>query len=254
MKRIVFLGSKEVGFAAFKHLIDFSAPLHIEIIGVLSNDRKIADSSDSILELAANHKIPVLSKLDDLLHLPQFDFLISVQYHEILQQKHIDCAKELAINLHMAPLPEYRGCNQFSFAIIDGVKEFGTTLHVMEAGIDSGDLLFENRFPIEDDENVQSLHKKTTAASIALFKNSIENIFRENYFRIEQSSLYNIRNQSFHLRSEMNNIKQIDASWDEDKIDRYIRATYFPPFSPPFTIINGQKIDLSPNWRNEIPS
>lgn len=254
MKKVVFLGSKEVGYAAFKHLIDFSNALKIEVIGVLSNDRKISDKSESILDLAQQSAVPIISHLDDLLNLPDFDFLISVQYHEILHQKHIDCAKELAINLHMAPLPEYRGCNQFSFAIIDGAKEFGTTLHVMEAGIDSGDLLFENRFPIQEQETVQSLHQKTTTASISLFKNSIENIFRKNYFRIEQSSLYQLRKPNFHLRNEVNRIKQIELSWEDEKIDRYVRATYFPPFSPPFTVINGKKIELSLNWRNEIPS
>ena len=254
MKKVVFLGSKEVGFAAFKHLIDFSTPLQIEVIGVLSNDRKISENSDSIIELANSNDIPIISRLDDLLTLPQIDFLISVQYHEILEQKHIDCAKELAINLHMAPLPEYRGCNQFSFAIIDGAKEFGTTLHVMESGIDSGDLLFENRFPVDKNDTAQTLHKKTTNASIGLFKNSIKNIFRGNYFRIEQSTLYQLRKQNFHLRKEINDIKEIDLSWSEEKIDRYIRATYFPPFPPPFCMIKGQKFDLSPNWRNEIPS
>jgi methionyl-tRNA formyltransferase len=153
----------------------------------------------------------------------------------------------------MAPLPEYRGCNQFSFAIIDDVKEFGTTLHVMTSGIDSGDLLFENRFPIQPDETAQSLHQKTTEASIQLFNNSIANIFKGHYFSIEQSSLYQMRSHSFHLRSEVNDIKQIDCHWPDEKIDRYVRATYFPPFPPPFTVVKGQKIDLSLNWRKEIP-
>ncbi|MFT5877015.1 MAG: methionyl-tRNA formyltransferase [Salibacteraceae bacterium] len=253
MKKVVFLGSKEVGFAAFEHLIRNSSTLGIALIGVLSNDRKISSTTPSILELAAQNTIPIIPTLNDLLDLESFDFLISVQYHEILLQKHISCAKELAINLHMAPLPEYRGCNQFSFAIIDGAKEFGTTLHVMEAGIDSGDLMFENRFPIEKEETVHSLHQKTTSSSISLFINSIENLINGHYFRIEQSSLYPMRAHNFHLRSEVNNIKKIDSNWPDEKIDRYVRATYFPPFPPPFTIINGNKIELSLNWRNEIP-
>jgi hypothetical protein len=62
-----------------------------------------------------------------------------------------------------------------------------------------------------------------------------------------------MRAHNFHLRSEVNNIKKIDSNWPDEKIDRYVRATYFPPFPPPFTIINGNKIELSLNWRNEIP-
>ncbi|MBK8684503.1 MAG: hypothetical protein IPN26_05660 [Bacteroidetes bacterium] len=75
------------------------------------------------------------------------DFLISVQYHQILNERHIQKARTLAINLHMAPLPEYRGCNQFSFAILDQYPEFGTTLHVMDERIDHGDILFEKDSP-----------------------------------------------------------------------------------------------------------
>lgn len=38
----------------------------------------------------------------------EFDILFSVQYHAILTQEQIECAKEIAFNLHLAPLPEYR--------------------------------------------------------------------------------------------------------------------------------------------------
>ena len=226
--------------------------LAIEIVAVLSNDRKISESDKSVLELAVTGKIPVLESTDDLLKLESFDFLISVQYHEILEQKHIDCAKKLAVNLHMAPVPEYRGCNQFSFAIIDGAKEFGTTLHVLEAGIDNGDILFEKRFPISRTETVISLHKKTTEESILLFEEHIHDIVTGNYSRTPQKSFKNIRPFGFHLRNEINHIKQIDLSWDEDKIDRYVRATYFPPFAPPFAIVNGKELELSLNWKEEI--
>ena len=252
MIRVAFLGSKEVGYSTLNYLIQNAAILDIQLVAVLSNDRKIKAQDKSVLELAKSHAINILNSLDELLNLEPVDYLISVQYHQILKQKHIDCAKKLAINLHMAPIPEYRGCNQFSFAIIEQAKEFGTTLHVMETGIDSGDILFESRFPITEKENVSSLHLKTTQESIILFEKSIAAILRGNYQRKPQSDFQNIRKFGFHLRSEVNDIKQIIMTWDDEKIDRYIRATYFPPFPPPFTVINGQKIDLSPNWRKEV--
>lgn len=254
MKKVVFLGSKEVGASSLKYLIEQSNVFGIEVIGLLTNDRKITAQSDSITDVANQAKIPKLSSLNKLLELDDIDYLISVQYHEILTQKHIDCAKELAINLHMAPVPEYRGCNQFSFAIIDKAKEFGTTLHVMESGIDSGDILFEKRFPLDEKETVTSLHHKTNQKSNELFQESIGHIFRGSYQRIPQKSFSKNRSSGFHLRNEINQIKQIDLNWTDEKIDRYIRATYFPPFPPPYAFVNGQKIDLSPDWRNEIPS
>jgi len=252
MYKIAFLGSKEVGYSALEYLIANAIDLNINIVAVLTNDRKISDTDKSILELVSTHQIQVLSHANQLLELETIDFLISIQYHEILLQKHIDSAKKLAINLHMAPVPEYRGCNQFSFAIIDKAKEFGTTLHVLEAGIDSGNILFEKRFPITENETVVSLHKKTTEESIALFENSISDILTGNYSRTPQKSFKNIRPFGFHLRNEINDIKQIDLSWEDEKIDRYIRATYFPPFEPPYAIKNGERIELSLDWKDEL--
>lgn len=76
-------------------------------------------------------------------------FIVCNIVEEILNAEHIGHAKNIALNLHMAPLPEYRGCNQFSFAIADNKKEFGTTIHKMDTGIDHGNILFEKRFPIQ---------------------------------------------------------------------------------------------------------
>lgn len=253
MNKIVFLGSKSTGYSALNYLISNRALLKIEIIAVFSNDRQISDTNDRLIDLAKNNAIPFFNEIDKILTLPKFEILISVQYHEILQQSHINRTKKLAVNLHMAPLPEYRGCNQFSFAIIEGAKEFGATLHVLDCGIDSGDILFERRFPVQENETVQTLHQKTTKESIRLFEESIAKIILGDFTRIPQLQFNGVRKFGFHLRSEIHQIKKIDSLWPEEKIDRYIRATYFPPFPAPYTVIKGQKIDLSPNWRNEVP-
>jgi methionyl-tRNA formyltransferase len=252
MNRVAFLGSKEVGYSALDFLIQKSTLLNLEIVAVLSNNRKINASEKSIIQLAENHNLPIFESPDQLFQLESIDYLISVQFHQILSQEHINTAQKLAINLHMAPVPEYRGCNQFSFAIIDGATEFGTTLHVMEQGIDSGDILFENRFPLSSSETVASLHEKTSQASIQLFTTSLPLLLKGKFERTPQSSFKGLRPFGFHLRNEINHIKEIDLNWDNDKIDRHIRATYFPPFPPPYAIQNGKKIELSLNWKKEL--
>lgn len=251
IQNIIFLGSKEVGYAALTFLLKNASSLGIKVIGALTNDRSISDTQNSIKQLCQHHNIPVLEQLDDLLHISNIDYLISVQYHEILKLRHIETAKKLAINLHMAPLPEYRGCNQFSFAIIDDVREFGTTIHVLNTGIDSGDIICEKRFEITNTETVQSLHTKTTQKSIQLFEENIGAIIQGHYKRIPQGEIVKSL-KSFHLRSEIHDIKKIDISWDESKIDRYVRATYFPPFPPPYAMVKGKKVNLSLNWKSEI--
>ncbi len=244
-QKILFLGSKPIGYYCLKHLIEHQDALNIDIQGILTNDNPRFNPDLSIGTLALEHQIPLIVKEDDM---PETDYIISVQYHNILTKQQIAKAKKLAVNLHMAPLPEYRGCNQFSFAIVDRAKEFGTTLHVMDEGIDHGDLLFENRFTIPEHCWVDQLYHLTYDASLALFKDSISLILNEQYQRIPQSSLIPQRGTSLHFRKEMNSIKQIDLDWDAEKIERHIRASYMPGFEPPYCMIQGQKIYFEKTW------
>ncbi|MFM2225234.1 MAG: hypothetical protein RJA07_1436 [Bacteroidota bacterium] len=266
------MGSKPIGYNCLAHLIANQQKLNYTIIGVLSNDnigfRKmpflaVEDNKDememaskhfskksiakpninqSVLQLAKHNKIKIISSLDAM---PNCDIIYSVQYHQILQQQHIDKASQIALNLHMAPLPDYRGCNQFSFAIIDKAKEFGTTIHQLASGIDNGDIVFEDRFKIPENCFVKDLYDETEHRSIRLFKTSLPNIIKGNYTLLPQNS-FTKRKKNFHLRHEINDIKQIDLAWSKQKIKRYIRASYFPPFEPPYCIINGNKFYFKP--------
>lgn len=243
MKKVYFLGSKEVGANCFNYLVANQKELNIEIIGVLTNDRSLLknDTDFTVKSIAESNQIPFIASLDALLELPQADLIISVQYHEILAQKHIDKAA-FAINLHMAPLPEYRGCNQFTFAILDDAKVFGTTIHQLVAGIDSGPILFEERFDIPQNCFVQELYQLTFKASIRLFEKSIAPLLLGQFTPIDQHELHSSRGASFHLRKEINTVKVIDLDWPKEKIERHIRATWFPPFEPPYALLGNKKI------------
>lgn len=238
MKNIVFLGSKQIGYQCLEYLIENAKKLDYNILGVLTNSR-----GENIKTLAQKAQIPVLNDLDAFLALKEeVDIAISVQYHLILKKEHINKAKDITINLHMAPLPEYRGCNQFSFAIIDGKSEFGTTLHRLEEGIDSGDILFEKRFPMEQDIWVDQLYEKTFKASLELFQESLSKILANQYKCTPQKELISERGTTLHYRKEIQEIKRIDLNWSSEKIQSHIRATYFPGFEPPYTQIGNQKI------------
>ena len=241
-KKIIFLGSKPIGYACLQYLIAQQKKLNFEIIGVLTNDNTKFNPKQGVKALAEKNKIKIIAKLDAM---PICDIIYSVQYHEILKAKHIAKAKQIAVNLHMAPLPDYRGCNQFSFAIIDKAKTFGTTIHQLEKGIDNGAILFEDRFKIPKNIWVKDLYNETESRSVALFQDSLRNIVDGTYEPKPQNSFK--RKSNFHLRKEINHIKQIDLGWTKEKIERYIRATYFPPFEPPFCVIENQKFYFQKN-------
>ena len=133
MREVTFLGGKEVGARCLEQLIERSSDLGFRISAVLPTPQGV-----TVRELAEKHELPIVSTLGEL---PDCDVMISVQYHQILKIRDIQKAKSIAVNLHMAPLPEYRGCNQFSLAIINDDQEFGVTIHQLTEGIDSGPLI-----------------------------------------------------------------------------------------------------------------
>ncbi len=242
---IAFLGTKEIGYECLKYLIEKSSELNCTVSYVLTKFSGLDKSSnETVYSLAKDYGIRVLEHTDEMLQMEKVDIILSVQYHQILRRKHIDQAKKIAVNLHMAPLPEYRGCNQFSFAIINNDTEFGTTLHGIDEGVDSGDILFEKRFAIPKGCFVNDLYKITFDQSIVLFKESLDPLINGNYQPIKQSSFEGKRSFSFHKRSEMSDLKEIDLNWDQEKINRHIRACSMPGFPPPFTTIEGRKINF----------
>ena len=238
--KIVFLGTKEIGSACFHHLLNFRDQLDYEITAVLTNDRKLNTDSETVVELAKTHEIPIVPNLSDFLKLDAFDIAISVQYHAILNKIHLDKAKRFNVNLHMAPLPEYRGCNQFSFALINDDSEFGTTLHLMDEGIDSGDIIAQRRFPIPSDFFINELYELTFQESLKLFKETLPKLISGDFSTYPQSSFADKKPQ-IHYRSEIHKIKEISPSWESGKIIRYIRACAMPGFSPPFMKVGNKK-------------
>lgn len=242
LKKVVFLGSKPIGYECLAYLIEQQEALNITIAGILTNTRKEFGNAHDLTQLAADNSIPVLAGLDDL---PDCDIIYSVQYHQILKQHHINRARQISVNLHMAPLPEYRGSNQFSFAIIDEKEEFGTTIHKIDTRIDHGDILFQKRFRIPENCWVNDLYDLTYTASLNLFRQTLGHIITGNYKLVPQQLLVAKYGTSLHYRREMSDIKVIDLGWEQAKIERYIRATAMPGFEPPYFIIDGKKIHVN---------
>ncbi len=241
MQSIIFLGSKPIGYYCLEYLLQQQTALNLKVIGVLSNDNITFNAALSVKRLAENNQIPIIETLEEM---PFVDIMYSVQYHQILKPQHLAKAK-IAFNLHMAPLPEYRGCNQFSFAIIDGKKEFGTTIHAMDASIDHGDIAFEKRFSIPENCWVQDLYTITEKESIHLFKETLPAIVNNNIEFVTQQSLLEKRGTSMHYRKDIHTIKQIDPTWPADKIDKHIRATSMPGFAPPFYKIGNHTFEFT---------
>jgi UDP-4-amino-4-deoxy-L-arabinose formyltransferase/UDP-glucuronic acid dehydrogenase (UDP-4-keto-hexauronic acid decarboxylating) len=81
-----------------------------------------------------------------------------------------------AYNLHPGPLPRYAGLNSVSWAIYRGEKEHGVTIHKMEADIDTGAMVFQELFPIADDDTALTLSFKCTRRGVTLMLKLLDTI------------------------------------------------------------------------------
>lgn len=97
------------------------------------------------------------------------DLGISAGGSHIFSPAEIAACRHGIVNLHMAPLPHYRGRYSAGHALRNGETYFGATLHYVDAGIDTGPVIAERLFPIEDD-TVESLREKARLTAIELFR------------------------------------------------------------------------------------
>lgn len=149
----------------------------------------ITDNSDVGL-WAEGLSIPTISsKLDQQAFLEQwsFDYLFSIINPIQTSASVLSLPKQASINFHDAPLPRYAGLHVTSWAIQNQETEFGVTWHEMSSTFDAGDILIQELFPIEKDENAFSLSVKCYQKGLDSFKRLLLDLESGKLNRVKQN-------------------------------------------------------------------
>ena len=85
------------------------------------------------------------------------DLFVSMSFNQIFKTKTINLAKYKAINCHAGKLPFYRGRNVLNWVLINDEKEFGITVHYIDDGIDTGDIILQKTYRITDKDSYKTL-------------------------------------------------------------------------------------------------
>lgn len=85
------------------------------------------------------------------------DLFVSMSFNQIFKNEIIHIPKLKTINCHAGKLPFYRGRNILNWAIINDEKEFGITVHYIDEGIDTGDIILQRVYPIKEEDNYNTL-------------------------------------------------------------------------------------------------
>ena len=88
------------------------------------------------------------------------------------------------VNTHPALSPSFPGMHGPADALAYGVKVTGCTLFVVDAGVDTGPIVAQSAVPVEDDDDVESLHERIKVAERAMLVTAVGRMAREG-FRVE---------------------------------------------------------------------
>ena len=92
-----------------------------------------------------------------------YDLFVLASYGKILPQRLLDIPKLGSFNVHPSLLPKYRGATPIQTALLEGERETGVTIMLMDAGMDTGDVVLQERTPIGEDERYGELHDRLAA-------------------------------------------------------------------------------------------
>lgn len=239
---ILFCGARKLGVQCLDLLIRTK---YVNIVGVVvpsADDKKWWTDINENLEVRSRKKLLVL--WDEAKELKNLDLVISVLHGQIFTELFISRVKFGIINLHPAPLPEYRGKNGPAHAIINNEKKFGATLHYVDAGIDTGPIIKKMFFNIGKRDTGFTVYQKTHRIAIKLFRKEVPKIIRYALRgkRIPSIPQDNSKAQNYSSHSIDN--KEVDLNWQYEMIYNYVRALQFTPFEPAFFIYKNKKIYL----------
>lgn len=124
------------------------------------NDTKDTFLKEKAEEYGIDYLCPIKVNSDEFYEIAQTygcDLFVSMSYNQIFKRRIIDLPKFSTINCHAGKLPFYRGRNILNWALINDEKEFGITVHYVDEGIDTGDIILQRTYPITDEDNYNTL-------------------------------------------------------------------------------------------------
>lgn len=165
------------------------------------------------------------------------DLLVVVAYGLILPQAVLELPKLGCINVHASLLPRWRGAAPIERALLAGDAVSGVTIMKMDAGLDTGDMLYKQQVAIDpEDDRISLTDKICEAGKLAL-------LHTLSHFP-ELSSQAQRQNDSLSTYADKLEKSESLLRWQEpaEKLHRIIRAGLGR--APAFSFINGARLQL----------
>jgi methionyl-tRNA formyltransferase len=153
------------------------------------------------------------------------DLLISMSFNQILKRDILDIAPLGFINCHAGALPFYRGRNPLNWVLINGETEFGITVHYIDEGIDTGDIIVQELFNISPEDDYSSLLELAISECANVLFKAVSQLKEGAIMRVKQSSISPI---GTYFGRRMDGDEIIDFRWAATRVHNFVRAVTLP--------------------------
>lgn len=242
--RVVTFGFQTWGFKTLQALIELGHDVVLAVTHEASQHSYKAIFSESVEKLAAGHGIPVhvTERVDadtiDLVKRAEPDVIVVNSWYTWMPPELYNLPPYGTLNLHDSLLPKFTGFSPALWALISGESEFGLTVHRMDDGLDTGDILIQHALPIGPADTGTEL----VLRAIDL----IPVVLRDALSALESgTAVWRPQDKSertyFHKRSQRDSL--IDWNWPAEDLERFVRALS-DPYPRAFTFYRGERIEV----------
>lgn len=243
--KIMFMGTPEIAATCLKKLIDDGK----EIAAVITREDKPRGRGNvmtptPVKSLALENGIDVYTPktlcdedFSALLAKVSPDLIVVVAYGKILPKSVIDFPKYGCVNVHVSLLPKYRGAAPMQRAIMDGERETGVTIMYMDEGLDTGDIIVAESFPITEEDDFESVHDRSAELGARLLSETVDAISNQSVTRTKQDDTL-----ASYAKKVGKEDAKIDFSLDAKTASCRIRGV--TPIPGAFAYLNGKMLKL----------
>lgn len=243
--KIVFMGTPDFAAGALEALVGAGH----EIAAVVTQPDKAKGRSrepvpSPVKVCAVKYHIPVLQPkriktpeaVEELRSVGAEIFIVAA-YGQILSQEILDLPPFGSLNIHASLLPKYRGASPIQHAIIDGEEKTGITIMQMDAGIDTGDMLYQKETGIGPEDDFESLHDRLTLLGGEAIVEALTLLEQGDLTPQKQD-----HSQSCYAPLISKEMGAIDFSQTAVRIDRLIRG--LTPWPSAYTGLRGRQLKI----------
>ncbi len=224
---IAFFGTPEFAVPVLRKIINSK---HKIVLVVTQPDKPVGRKQiltpSPVKQISLQNNLNILQpeKVSDKFFLEEYkkfpvDLNLIVAFGQILPEELIYFPKYHSINIHASLLPKYRGASPINWAIINGDKETGITYQFIEKKLDSGDIIYQEKIIIDDNDDSMSLYKKLSDLSAETVIKILDMIENRNFNRIKQDE-----SKASYVKTLTKEDGKIDFNHDAEKLRNKIRG------------------------------